>query len=969
LEDEYTLDAISPQQRAEHERKLAQARQQEQQRHQTAALAGALAGHDALARGDQLLAAGRPHEAATAFELAALAYFQQIRQSAADARFWRDHYLGDLKARYDERLAEIERAWQEAEQAVAGQVHDLRSAFSWAILPWNDPIWEGYDPPAVATTPSLVRVGHLDLPDAIFLDDVPALIPFVGQGHLFLSGDDVVAVRQLLQTILLRLIVANRPRTVQLTLIDGAGSGVHLAGFLRLPPTLRGAKVFARPEEIAPQLDQIITHIETVIQQRLTNLYSTIEEYNAEEGKVPVPYHILAIADLPAGCNETILQKLLVITRTGPRAGVYLAASLNPGFPYPQRFDPQDLLSQGALLRLDGNGRLSWEDPDYGSYSVIPDPSPDPFYSNAWMDRISAAAELPQVTTTFDDLVIPERERWRGSAVASLRVPIGVSGTGERHDLELGKGTVNFALIGGMTQSGKSNLLHVLITQLALRYSPDELELYLLDFKEGVEFADYARIRIPHVRVLALHSEREFGLSILRRLQEILEERGQIFKQVAVTRYDDYRRVVDRPLPRLVAILDEYQVLFQEDDALAREAERLLEDLTRRGAAFGLHILLSTQSPARGRVLSAATYDQIGLRIALKCYPDVARAILGEGNHGADQLANPGDAIYNAAMGHPSGNQFVHIAFLAPSERPGYLSAIAALGHGRNAPPPVTFDPDAPADLADNHELQAALAAPPLPAGSPARIWLGEPVEIKPPTAAEIERYTAANLLLMADEEAAAYGLLAAAVVSLAAQRAPQDAEFVLADFTRPTSPLANWHARLTQALPQARLTIVGPRQATEALNALTESLAARQADPTALWPDVYLLVAGLNRWRELRPVQERFGPRPSEAAQKLALLASEGPDYGIHLIVWTDDLAPFYQTFDRSGLNLFDLRAALHLSEADSNALFGNAAAASRIEGNRAVYRHESWKSGRVEKFKPYPLPDAETLQKLVRR
>ena len=576
------------------------------------------------------------------------------------------------------------------------------------------------------------------------------------------------------------------------------------------------------------------------------------------------------------------------------------------------------------------------------------------------MDKISEVSDMPPITTTFRDLVIPERERWRGNASGGLRIPIGVTGTGERHFLELGKGTVNFALIGGMAQSGKTNLLHVLITQLALLYPPEEIEFYLLDFKEGVEFADYARTHIPHVRVLALHSEREFGLSVLHRLQEIVEERGQLFKRAAVARYDDYRRASGQTLPRLVVILDEYQILFQDDDPLAREAERLLEDLTRRGAAFGLNILLSTQSPVRGRALSAATYDQIGLRVALKCYPEVARAILGEGNHGADQLANAGDAVYNDAMGHADQNQFVHVAFLPPADRPGYLAAIASLGRGRSYPAPVMFDPDAPADLAANSELQTALHDGPQPAGTPARIWLGEPVEIKPPTAAEIERYAGSNLLLMCDEEVAAYGLLAAAVISLAAQRAPGDAEFILADFTRPTSPLANWHARLSQALPQHQITVAGPRQAAEALNTLADGLSQRQADPTAPWPDLYLLVAGLGRWRELRPVQERFGPKPSEVAQKLALLAGEGPDYGIHLVVWTDDLAPFYQAFDRGGLNLFDLRAALHLSEADSNALFGSAAAASRIEGNRAVYRHESWKSGRVEKFKPYPLPEA---------
>jgi hypothetical protein len=526
-------------------------------------------------------------------------------------------------------------------------------------------------------------------------------------------------------------------------------------------------------------------------------------------------------------------------------------------------------------------------------------------------------------------LAIAVEERWRGRTIVGLSVPIVIKGVGERHFFELGKGTVNHGLIGGMTQSGKTNLLHVLIIQLALLYPPEELELYLLDFKEGVEFADYARIKIPHVRVLALHSEREYGLSALNRLQEIIEERGRLFKAAGVTRYADYRRQA-KPLPRLLVVMDEYQVLFQEDDPLAREAERLMEDLTSRGAGFGLHILLSTQSPARGRVLSSATYDQLGLRIALKCYPEVARNILGEGNLGAEKLVEPGQAVYNDSMGQSDKNQFIRVALLPAQDRPAYLQATDALCGGRKYPDPDTFDPDSPADLVANKSLLAALQSVPQPAGSPAHLWLGEPIAIKAPTAADVERYVASNLLVMCDDEAPAYGLLAAAAISLAAQRAPQDAAFTWWDFTRPTSAQAGWAEHLRQALTGYCFNLPGPRQAGEAIAALAEELQRRKDDPTQRWPEHLLLIAGLGRWRELRPVQEKFGPKPSETAQKLALLASEGPENGLHLVVWTDDLAAFYQVFDRSGLNFFDLRAALHLSEPDSNALFGSATAAS---------------------------------------
>src|SRR5476649_1782729 len=105
----------------------------------------------------------------------------------------------------------------------------------------------------------------------------------------------------------------------------------------------------------------------------------------------------------------------------------------------------------------------------------------------------------------------------------------------------LGRGTAQHALIAGKTGSGKSTLLHALITNLALHYGPDQAELYLIDFKKGVEFKMYAAMRLPHARVVAIESEREFGLSVLQRLDGILRERGEAFRAVGANDLAGYR--------------------------------------------------------------------------------------------------------------------------------------------------------------------------------------------------------------------------------------------------------------------------------------------------------------------------------------------------------------------------------------------------------------------------------------------
>ncbi len=109
-------------------------------------------------------------------------------------------------------------------------------------------------------------------------------------------------------------------------------------------------------------------------------------------------------------------------------------------------------------------------------------------------------------------------------------MPLGGAGATKLQALKLGEGTAQHVLIAGKTGSGKSTLLHALITNVALTYSPDQIELYLIDFKKGVEFKTYATYQLPHARVIAIESEREFGLSVLEKLDAELKRRGDLYR-------------------------------------------------------------------------------------------------------------------------------------------------------------------------------------------------------------------------------------------------------------------------------------------------------------------------------------------------------------------------------------------------------------------------------------------------------
>ena len=83
--------------------------------------------------------------------------------------------------------------------------------------------------------------------------------------------------------------------------------------------------------------------------------------------------------------------------------------------------------------------------------------------------------------------------------------------------------------------------MHALITNLALNYSPDEIDLYLIDFKKGVEFKVYATHELPHASVVAIESEREFGISVLQRLDVEMRLRADRFRDAGVQDLNGYR--------------------------------------------------------------------------------------------------------------------------------------------------------------------------------------------------------------------------------------------------------------------------------------------------------------------------------------------------------------------------------------------------------------------------------------------
>jgi hypothetical protein len=525
----------------------------------------------------------------------------------------------------------------------------------------------------------------------------------------------------------------------------------------------------------------------------------------------------------------------------------------------------------------------------------------------------------------------------------------------------------------------------VLITNVALRYSPDEIELYLVDFKKGVEFKAYSRHQLAHARVIAIESEREFGLSVLQRLDAELRARGDQFRRLGVQDLKGFRNSQpDEKLARILLMIDEFQELFVEDDRIAQEGALLLDRLVRQGRAFGIHVLLGSQTLGGAYSLARSTIGQMAVRIALQCSESDAHLILSEENTAARLLTRPGEAIYNDANGLFEGNHPFQIVWLSDDERDDYLRRLSDFAcrsqrAGIRRPPPIVFEGNVPADPAENPTLRDDLAAANWPETCiEPHFWLGSAVAIKGPTSAVFARQAGGNLLLAGQREEASLGIMATGLIGLALQHSPRHPNteqpgprFRILDGTRPEAPEVGYWKRVVEALPHD-VTIGGVREAPDMLGEIAAELARRQQeglDSGAPEP-IYLLIYNLGRFRDLRKEDEysfgRDDDKPATPGKMFTTILRDGPACGIHTIAWADSYATINRLLDRQSLRDFDLRVLFQMNATDSSSLMESPDAA-RLGVHRAIFYDGG--HGQMEKFRPYGPPAAQWLAEVQRQ
>jgi hypothetical protein len=399
--------------------------------------------------------------------------------------------------------------------------------------------------------------------------------------------------------------------------------------------------------------------------------------------------------------------------------------------------------------------------------------------------------------------------------------------------------------------------------------------------------------------------------------------------------------------------------------------------LVRQGRAFGIHLLLGSQTIGGSSGLARTTIGQMAVRVALQTSEADSQLILGDNNSAARLLSRPGEAIYNDAGGLIEANSPFQVAWLPDAEREQYLIRVQERAQREpagalRAEPPIVFEGNIMADLRANRRLAEIINRPDHRQAAPTapRAYVGEPVAIKEPTAVTFRRQSGANVLLIGQQEEASIGIVGTSLISLAAQHPPGSAIFYIMDGTPADSPMAGALERVSRAIsPPHTVKVIDWRAVPEAINEIAEEVARRQETGGTDAPTLYVVIYGLQRYRVLRKQEEGFSfsmtdeeKRPTPEKQ-FADVLREGAALGVHILAWADTLASIERTLDRGSMREFDHRILFQMSANDSSNLI-DSPAANKLGFYRALAYSEE--QGVMEKFRPYALPDASWLEQL---
>lgn len=410
--------------------------------------------------------------------------------------------------------------------------------------------------------------------------------------------------------------------------------------------------------------DELFEYILETNKFYLRDNFEDIESYN--KNNVPKrELKMLFISNISEISSIELFEKLNLIVKNGNRNGVVTFIGIpDEEFELNQVTIRERNKAINALfdisnkIYINSDGSMSLKD---NSITLLAPPKIKQSIGSYIVEE-NTQNNVNQTIVPLINYMPDDQDFFKESCVSNVVIPIGFDPHGKQYSITLDKNNSS-VLIAGNPSSGKSSLLHTMILQCITRYSPQNLELYLVDLKNGSEFNIYSQKGLKSIKVTLDDSEPDIAVNFLKYISSIVQIRNQKFQKLAevsgkiVKNIEQFYKVnaeihAMENIPRTLLIIDEFQSLYNS----SRSTGEITNYLVRMCRTVGIHIIMASQRVRRdytSNSFDSQTKEYFTYRVMFKLPQSGAKEIMPEQNtaiNNAQTLRN-GQMIINSNMG------------------------------------------------------------------------------------------------------------------------------------------------------------------------------------------------------------------------------------------------------------------------------------------------------------------------------
>lgn len=446
------------------------------------------------------------------------------------------------------------------------------------------------------------------------------------------ESDAISAMNYLVGNMLLSLPI----KRVHLNFVDLNYSGAAALFTTKLDKSLFRDVIYTTQE-----FQEFCEEMQQRLGEAVQDLGGNLIKYNEENQTYRYPYEVVVLIGYPNQFDHTP-QQLSSLFENGHKGGIYFVVMNNCDIQMPNHNNESLIDKNEHYTSLDLTASAAGQ---AKPVSCLEDKSLAKSLFKYINEEAAKKPEAKAVKANYQEMF--KHPYYDIDSI--IEVPVGEEPDGRKINFVMNAVDHIHCFILGQSGSGKSVFLHDIIAGTMLKYRPEDIQFYLLDFKlGGVEFNRYRDSK--HVKALLVdNSDMRVTLEILKDLYEQMKERGKLLTSAGVTNISDYNRGrTDNRMPQILFVADECHAMFntslRKDGKMFREMSEIITLIAKEGRNQGVHLILATQTLAQTDI-SSEILNNISDRYLLICASGDSEKMIPESSEKTANLAT-GQVFY-----------------------------------------------------------------------------------------------------------------------------------------------------------------------------------------------------------------------------------------------------------------------------------------------------------------------------------